>query len=111
MHQGSLPRNLSRRNGWFLARSWQVPPPPRTPPSLPTSRAGAPAFKKESLFSSPPFSWLEQAKASAAQSRDQAQAYQARQRQLQAQAGEISSQEIEREPLIQRGGFKLFLEA
>jgi hypothetical protein len=43
MHQGRLPRNLSRPSGWFLARSWQVPPPPRTPPSLPASRAGAPA--------------------------------------------------------------------
>ena len=54
---------------------------------------------------------LEQAKASVAQSRIQAREYQARQRQLQAQAREISSQEIEREPLIQRGGFKPFLEA
>ena len=110
MHQGRLPRNLSRRSGWFLARSWQVPLPPRTLPSLPC-RASAPAFKKGPLSFSPPFSWLEQAKASVAQSRAQAQAYQARQRQLQAQAGELSSQEIEREPLIQRGGFKLFLEA
>ena len=54
---------------------------------------------------------LEQAKASVAQSRIQAREYQARQRQLRAQAKEISSQEIEREPLIQRGGFKPFLEA
>lgn len=53
----------------------------------------------------------EAAKASVAQSRIQAREYQARQRQLQAQARGISSQEIEREPLIQRGGFKPFLEA
>ncbi len=54
---------------------------------------------------------LEQVKASVAQSRIQAREYQARQRQLRAQAKEISSQEVEREPLIQRGGFKPFLEA
>jgi mRNA degradation ribonuclease J1/J2 len=54
---------------------------------------------------------MQEAKASVAQSRAQAQAYQARQRQLRAQVREISSQEIEREPLIQRGGFKPFLEA
>lgn len=53
----------------------------------------------------------EQAKASVAQSRAQAQAYQARQRQLRAQAREVSSQVIGEEPLIQRGGFKPFLEA
>jgi hypothetical protein len=36
MQQGSQPRNLSRRNGrFFSARSWQVPLPPRTLPSLP----------------------------------------------------------------------------
>ncbi len=54
---------------------------------------------------------MQEAKASVAQSRTQAQAYQARQRQLRAQVKEIPSQEIEREPLIQRGGFKPFLEA
>ena len=53
----------------------------------------------------------EKARASVAQSRTQAQAYQARQRQLRAQVKEISSQVMEEEPLIQRGGFKPFLEA
>jgi hypothetical protein len=54
---------------------------------------------------------IEQAKASVAQSRAQAQAYQARQRQLRAQVREISSQVIGEKSLIQRGGFKPFLEA
>jgi len=53
----------------------------------------------------------EKARASVAQSRAQAQAYQARQRQLRAQVKEISSQVMGEEPLIQRGGFKPFLEA
>jgi hypothetical protein len=52
----------------------------------------------------------EKARASVAQSRTQAQAYQARQRQLRAQVKEISSQVMGEEPLIQRGGFKPFLE-
>jgi hypothetical protein len=39
------------------------------------------------------------------------QAYQARQRQFRAQVKEISSQVLGEEPLIQRGGFKPFLEA
>lgn len=54
---------------------------------------------------------LEQSKASVAQSRAQTQAYQARQRQLRAQVKEISSQVMGEEPLVQRGGFKPFLEA
>lgn len=53
----------------------------------------------------------EAARISVAQSRAQAQAYQARQKQRKAQAGEISSQVLGEEPLIQRGGFKPFLEA
>ena len=53
----------------------------------------------------------EEAKASVTQSRAQAQAYQARQRQLKAQVKEISSQVMGEEPLILRGGFKPFLEA
>jgi hypothetical protein len=52
-----------------------------------------------------------EARISVAQSKAQAQAYQGRQRQLRAQAREISSSPIDEEPLFQRGGFKPFLEA
>ena len=67
-----------------------------------------------SLYSSLPASHSsrqETARASVAQSRAQAQAYQAQQKQIRAQVKEISSQVMEEEPLIQRGGFKPFLEA
>ena len=53
----------------------------------------------------------EEARISVAQSKAQAQAYQAQQRQLRAQAREISSPMPEEALLFQRGGFKPFLEA
>jgi hypothetical protein len=64
-----------------------------------------------SFFSPSASSKLEESKASVAQSRAQAREYQARQRQLKAQVKEISSQVMGEEPLVQRGGFKPFLEA
>jgi len=67
--------------------------------------------RKATFFPSPLSSWLEHPKVSVAQSRAQAQAYQARQKQLRAQAREIFSPMIEEAPLFQRGGFKPFLEA
>jgi hypothetical protein len=55
---------------------------------------------------------LEEAKASVAQSRAQAQTYQVRQRELiaRAKAG-LLPEPVGEKPLIQRGGFKPFLEA
>ena len=53
----------------------------------------------------------EEARISVAQSRAQAQAYQARQRQPKAQARRISSPMTEEEPLLQRVPFRPFLEA
>jgi len=59
---------------------------------------------------SPQVSRRKEARISVAQSRAQAQAYQARQRQLRGQAREISSL-IDEEPLFQKVTFKPFLEA
>jgi hypothetical protein len=53
----------------------------------------------------------QEAREAVAQSRAQAQAYQGRQRQLRAQAREISSSSIDEEPLFQKVPFKPFLVA